>query len=100
MLQLCLNFAMDYVEEFQGEYHHFEYLLKEIRNTDIWLHKNTEDIMRHIIGGMNKTKTNFFTVFGKKKSPCCRGQSISRPNTYYIYIIFIKYLTVCYYNFS
>lgn len=76
---------MDYIKDIQEEYHHSEYLLEEIRTTDILLRKNTENIIRHILGGMN-IKANFFTVFGKKKSPCCWGQSISIPNTYCIYI--------------
>lgn len=61
---------MGYIEEFRDDYHHFEYLFKDIRTTDALQHENNEIIDKHIFGGMNEKK-KLFTVFIKKKSPCC-----------------------------
>lgn len=58
---------------------------RNLDNLTFYNTKNNEIIIKHIHGGMYE-KTNLFTVFGKKKSPSCHVPSISRSNTYCIYI--------------
>lgn len=57
---------MGYIEEFRDDYHHFEFLFKDIRTTDALQHENNEIIDKHIFGGMNEKK-NSLPCFSRKK---------------------------------
>lgn len=56
---------MGYIEEFRDDYHHFEFLFKDIRTTDALQHENNEIIDKHIFGGMNEKKT-LYRVYQEK----------------------------------